>query len=131
VDENSAFTSANEMIKTEASPLTSHTESTIESKDVPARPRNLTAELFNSLLEELPEYRHRINEAFQNREFELLQEETHKLHGHSSYCNVPMLKSAVQQLERAARRGHFETISKCLVAVNEEIALLIQTANHI
>ena len=92
--------------------------------------RTLSAQLYHSLIEELPEYRHRINEAFHNREFEILQEVAHKLHGHTSYCNVPMLKSAVQLLERAARNGNPEEIRKCLLSVNDEIGLLVHAASQ-
>jgi two-component system sensor histidine kinase BarA len=101
-----------------------------EKPDPGRQTRILSAQLYHTLIDELPEYRHRINEAFHNREFDRLQEVAHKLHGHTSYCNVPMLKSVVQLLERAARGGKAEEIRKCLLSVNDEITLLIQTASQ-
>ena len=92
--------------------------------------QNLSEQLFNALIRELPEYKRALDQAYSDKNFEELQEVAHKLHGHSSYCNVPMLKSAVMLLERATKKSDEQDIKNCLLSVHDEITLLMNTVNQ-
>lgn len=63
----------------------------------------LARDLFTLLLNELPDYRNRLHQAFQNNDGQALWEHAHKLHGATVYCGVPALCEAVRQLEEAIK----------------------------
>lgn len=59
----------------------------------------LADELFAMLIKELPGYRQRIEQSLSQADLSELKYHTHKLHGATSYCGVPMLRHAAQELE--------------------------------
>ena len=91
---------------------------------------NVKGQFFSALIRELPEYSESMKTAFENNTFNILEELAHRLHGHASYCNVPMLKSAILLLERATKEGNPDKIRHSLLTVNDEINLLLNTTGH-
>jgi len=85
------------------------------------RKDNLTQELFEMLIKELPEFQDALKKAFVSSDFENLENHVHKLHGATSYCNVPDLKSAVQKLERATKQRNPKEVEEYLKLVNSKI----------
>jgi two-component system sensor histidine kinase BarA len=63
----------------------------------------LARDLFTLLLNELPDYRDRLHQAFRDNDRQALWEHAHKLHGATVYCGVPALCDAVRQLEEAIK----------------------------
>lgn len=59
----------------------------------------LANELFAMLMKELPEHRKKIDTAYKENNIENLKYFTHKLHGATSYCGVPLLRQFSKKLE--------------------------------
>jgi len=85
------------------------------------RKDDLTQELFEMLIKELPEFQDAIKKAFVSADFENLEDHVHKLHGATSYCDVPDLKYAVQKLERATKQRNPDEVEEYLKLVNAKI----------
>ncbi|MCI0505249.1 MAG: response regulator, partial [Gammaproteobacteria bacterium] len=84
--------------------------------------QKLTDEMFDMLLNELPRFKEMINKAFADNDYDSLDHHVHKLHGAASFCNVPVLKKAVESLEIAIKKKyHPDTIRANLKVVNLEI----------
>jgi two-component system sensor histidine kinase BarA len=52
----------------------------------------LAKELLTLLVNELPQFRTHINDAYVNKDFKELHRHIHKLHGATCYCGVPKLR---------------------------------------
>ncbi len=91
------------------------------NKPTKSKKENLTQELYEMLLKELPVFQDALKKTFVSGDFESLGSHVHKLHGATSYCGVPGLKSAVQKLERATRQGNTKEIEENLKRVNSKI----------
>ncbi|MFW2373740.1 MAG: response regulator [Gammaproteobacteria bacterium] len=59
----------------------------------------LAEELLGMLIKELPEHKSRIELARHENDISQLKQVTHKLHGATSYCGVPMLRIRARELE--------------------------------
>jgi len=79
------------------------------------------------LIKELPQFKQQLNIAFQQKKLIELRDHAHKLHGATSYCDVPDLKHAVKELERASKLADFHLIQAKLDAVNHAINAVLQT----
>jgi two-component system sensor histidine kinase BarA len=78
---------------------------------------DLAKELFSMLLKELPDLKHKLNQAFNNGDEQSLWDHAHKIYGSTAYCGVPALQKAAKELE--------DTIK----AKSNDIADRIQTVN--
>ena len=70
------------------------------------------------LFKELPVFKQKLNDAFAEENIIDLREHAHKLHGATSYCDVPKLKAAVMELERASKLSDTQVIRVKLDQVN-------------
>ncbi|MCW8955889.1 MAG: Hpt domain-containing protein, partial [Gammaproteobacteria bacterium] len=61
----------------------------------------LANELLGMLIKELPEHKLKIEQARNETDMTQLKQVTHKLHGATSYCGVPMLRSRARDLENS------------------------------
>jgi len=88
--------------------------------------QQVTAELFQMLLDELPQRRIEIEQAAADRDMDALREHAHKLHGSAAYCAVPRLKAAAAQVEKVAteRQTHevSDAVTKLLAAIDALLA---------
>jgi len=79
-------------------------------------------ELFQMLLNELPQHRSDIERAAADLDLDTLRECAHKLHGSAAYCAVPQLKAAAAQLEKVAaqrdRHQISDAVAKLLAAID-------------
>ena len=64
---------------------------------------DLAKELFTMLLKDLPEQKHKLNQAFEESDSQALWDHAHKIHGSTAYCGVPALNQAARQLEDAIK----------------------------
>lgn len=126
-----------------ASPLTDETTDPIETtnedaqksyidlrryknKEQSDKKEKLKNELFLMLLKELPVTREAINSSFAAKQFKILGDHVHKLHGATSYVNTPQLKSAVEDLEVSIKKKRDSNVIETKVStVIQEIDLLL------
>ncbi|WP_455220363.1 response regulator [Kaarinaea lacus] len=93
--------------------------------------QELTNEMFDMLLKELPRFKEVINEAFTGEDFESMDHHVHKLHGAASFCNTPNLKKAVEALEISIKKKyHRDNINANLKVVNLEIDGILKSASE-
>ena len=78
------------------------------------------------LVRELPDFMRTMTTAFTENNLAALEESAHKLHGATSYCDVPDLKQAIQALERAARNRDHGNIENFLNTVRQQVDLILQ-----
>jgi two-component system sensor histidine kinase BarA len=81
-------------------------------------------ELWNLLLEQLPQHRQCLEDALAGADTEKLREHAHKLHGSAAYCCTPALKAAAAALEKAASAGEEVRFRPLMRAVDREIGRL-------
>ena len=84
----------------------------------------IAKELFDLLLETLPEHREKLDHAFQKNDLYGLQQEAHKLHGATCYCGTPRLKEAAKELETAAKNNQNGHVIKTYNNLCAEISLI-------
>ncbi len=70
----------------------------------------LAIELFNMLINELPEHRNGIQQAIEDNDIHALKEVTHKLNGASRCCGTPALRKAANSLEMSIDNGEDDGI---------------------
>lgn len=79
---------------------------------------DLAQELYEKLLKSLPKEKNFINNAFQQKEWDIMRDLVHRLHGACCYCGVPELKDRVQKLESALATKTLDIIHPRLDALN-------------
>jgi len=87
---------------------------------------SLAADMLLSLIKELPSAQKAINQAHSNKQFEILREEVHRLHGVCCYCGVPMLKDAASALEKSIAKQDYERIDFFIVEFNTELNRVLE-----
>ena len=97
-----------------------------------SRKKNEFADQMRELLvEELPHFRKQIQDAFQNQDMDSFYHHVHKLHGAVSYCDLPALKNATQDLEIAIKKKQENgTLEVKLEKLLSEINTVLQTENN-
>ncbi len=92
----------------------------------------LAKEFLLDLLQELPRARRAIDTQLTQHNFDELLEETHRLHGASSYSGVPQLQQCSHRLEELLKQRatniEIETATRALLAAIDE--LLVWEAEH-
>ena len=66
--------------------------------------RALAKELFDMLLETLPQHKQEIQTAYDKKNFTQLAQAVHKLHGATCYVGTVRLKQATEDLEHGAKQ---------------------------
>lgn len=87
----------------------------------------LAKELLTLLVNELPQVRANINEAYENKDYPALHRYIHKLHGATCYCGVPKLKEIAALLEAKLKKSNSDEIKKLLKILNDEMDQLLKT----
>jgi two-component system sensor histidine kinase BarA len=90
---------------------------------------DLAKELFSMLLKELPDLKHKLNQAFNNGDEQSLWDHAHKIYGSTAYCGVPALNKSAKELEAAIKQqgGNIEEKIKTLNETIEELLDIGQT----
>ena len=70
----------------------------------------LATDLLGMFVAELPETVEQLNHSFEQRDWETLQAQIHKLHGGACYVGVPSLKETAKQLESLLKTENFEAL---------------------
>jgi HPt (histidine-containing phosphotransfer) domain-containing protein len=91
----------------------------------------LASEMLALLLLELPDHRHTLMTTFMEKQYEALASHTHRLLGAVSYCNLPELAMALEELQKTTKSGDTNTIglshSKVILGID---ALLVKSGYH-
>ena len=94
--------------------------------------QELTEEMHGMLLKELPGFKTSINKAFNDNDYDALDHHVHKLHGATSFCDVPSLKNAEESLEISIKKKYStETVAANVKVVNLEIDAALTATNKI
>ena len=80
----------------------------------------LAKELFTMLLNELPDQKEKLNQAFARGDNKAIWDHTHKLYGSTAYCGVPALRKAARELEETTK-AQTDDVSNKIRAVNKAI----------
>jgi len=111
-------------------PISSYTQHIIEGintkkpTDFTGGNQQLADELYKMFVEDLPNMKEKLVEAYGSNNLDQLEEETHKLHGAASCCAVFSIKEAANHLEKSAKRRKEELIP-------EHFAILMNTIDEI
>lgn len=86
----------------------------------------LAKELFTMLLKELPDQKHKLNQAFKEGDEQGLWDHAHKIYGSTAYCGVPALQKAARELEEAIKQsdGDLEDKIKIVNIIIEELLVI-------
>jgi len=86
----------------------------------------LAIELFNMLINELPEHSNRIQQALKDNDIHMLKEVTHKLNGASRCCGTPALRNAASSLEATIDNGEDDKLASKSSELLKEINRLLE-----
>ncbi len=92
----------------------------ISLKQVGGR-ESLAEELITLFVKELPQSQIAINQSYQDKHFQKLSDQLHKLDGGSSYAGVTRLKSAIGELSKAIKNNHQPDFDELMAKLNHEI----------
>jgi two-component system sensor histidine kinase BarA len=101
--------------------------SKIEAIELAAGNEQLANELTLMLIDELPDYRTEIKNAFLNKCKVKLKDNTHKLHGASRCCGTPALRFAASQLEQAIDNDITDQLESDISLLIHEIDRLLNS----
>jgi len=87
--------------------------------------KQLANELFAMLIKELPTHRKEIKNAQKDKDLTKLKNHTHKLHGATSYCGVPALRTAAKTFEGIIDDAKIEELEKYYVELISAIDELV------
>lgn len=85
---------------------------------------DLARELFAMLLKELPDQKHKLNQAFKDGDEQSLWDHAHKIYGSTAYCGVPALNKAAKDLEGAIK-SHANNLADKIQDINKAIDELL------
>jgi len=72
--------------------------------------KDLADELYNMFIEDLPNMKQKLINAFEKNDLAQIEEEAHKIHGAASCCAVFQIKDAANMLEKSTIRNKTEEI---------------------
>ena len=101
-----------------------------EGKKLAGNNELLEKELFAMLIKELPEHKQKLEQAKSNNNIQDLKNHIHKLHGASTYCGVPQLRTFVSNLENIIDNSKIDRIESAYQSVITAIEELIIYAKN-
>lgn len=89
--------------------------------------KDLAKELFEKLKLNIAQDLEKINNAFESKNWQVLYDEVHRLHGASCYCGVPLLTRCLKNLEISlAKNMHSEIINTKIIDLNRSVQELLE-----
>lgn len=89
--------------------------------------KEFAQDLLDLLAKQLPQDFKAINQAFSKKNYVVLQQLVHRLHGALSYCGVPRLKTLVNQLETNLKKNILNDLSALMAQLENEVKLFLET----
>ena len=87
--------------------------------------QQLAKEMVEELIALLPQDKIAINLSFQQKQWDTMRDQVHKLHGACCYCGVPKLKLAVATLEKSLKNPESTKVIQDLERFNQELDLVL------
>jgi two-component system sensor histidine kinase BarA len=82
-------------------------------------------EMEELLVAELPHFKRQIMQTHADKDWPMLYEHIHKLHGAASYCDLPDLTAQVKSCETALKKRHIRNLAEHVNAVVNEIDAIL------
>lgn len=82
---------------------------------------SLAEELITMFVKELPLSQKTINQCYQDKHFQKLSDQLHKLDGGSSYAGVTRLKGAIAEFSKAIKNNQHTELDSLMSKLNYEI----------
>ncbi len=86
---------------------------------------SLAKELFQMLLDSLPQHQQEIQTAYDSQDLSKLAQAVHKLHGATCYVGTTRLKQVSEDLEHAAKQYQIDQINLLYKKFCEELNLVM------
>jgi two-component system sensor histidine kinase BarA len=90
----------------------------------------LARDMLSMLLEKIDSDQRNINDAYQTRDWKLLLEHVHKLHGATCYTGIPQLSGTTKTLETSIKLGDYDATAELLKKLNTIIDALRDWNEH-
>lgn len=90
----------------------------------------LAREMLTMLLEDLPGEQAIINNAYENQQYEAMQQSVHKLHGATCYCGTVELKEAAKKMETLLKKHEVNQYKAALDELNKAINNVLKGAKE-
>lgn len=87
--------------------------------------RDLAEELFGMLVNELPEYRDKLDVAHRDGNIDQVIFIAHRINGSATYTGVPALKAAAEALEISLKQGETGGMARQIKCLEDEIARVL------
>jgi len=84
----------------------------------------LARDLFSMLLDDLPNLKNSLNQAFEQNDSQALWDHTHKIYGSTAYCGVPMLHDSAKAMEQGIKQADSAALQPLLDKLNDAIQAL-------
>ncbi|NVK56351.1 MAG: response regulator [Alteromonadaceae bacterium] len=91
--------------------------------------RDLAIELLRDFIQHLPNASEIIRDEWNNRNFQGVQDEIHKLHGACCYTGVPRLQALADEMESALKRNRHHDVSELMPTIILEGEIVVAQAN--
>lgn len=87
---------------------------------------DLAEELFGMLLNELPEYREKLDTAHRDGNLDQVIFIAHRINGSATYTGVPALKAAAEALEISLKQGETSGMARQVKCLDDEIGRVLE-----
>jgi two-component system sensor histidine kinase BarA len=88
--------------------------------------RDLAEELFGMLLNELPDYREKLDTAHRDGNLDQVIFIAHRINGSATYTGVPALKAAAEALEVSLKQGETAGMARQVKCLDDEIGRVLE-----
>lgn len=84
-----------------------------------------THKLFDMFVKKLPEYKEKIIQTYNDKDYQGLFDEVHAVNGSTCYVSTPNLREKIRALEAAIKRKQQKLIDELVIDVTEQIDKVI------
>ena len=88
--------------------------------------RDIAEEILTLLIRNLSNDISAINQSYQNKRYQELASQLHKLHGALCYCGLPRIKTLVARLEIDIKNNNIDNLARLMESLNNEVKLLLE-----
>ena len=83
--------------------------------------QDIAKEILALFIKNIPGELTAINQSFQNKNYQEMGKQLHKLHGALCYCGLPRIKMLVAQLESSLKNNVTDDLSAHVELLNQEV----------
>ena len=93
--------------------------------------RDAALELMESFIRQLPQSVESIETSYEQRDFEELQQQVHRIHGASTYTGASKFQALCDEIESSLKRQHYSDIQNKLPTLVSESEIVISEGNKL